>query len=184
MTGSAAAGTPADSLDQRVRTFVFSRAADTARVPQAAEIADALGAPQADVEDALRRLAAGRALILAPGAITIWTANPFSAVPTAFRVHANGRQASYWGVCVWDALGVLAALHTDGTVTTQCGCGACGTELTLTVRAGRVAAADSPHREAPGDSNGAGSRETGGAPGPVIHFGVPAARWWENIVFT
>ena len=184
MTGGGSAGAPTDHLDQQVRTVVFARAADTARVPQAAEIAGALGVPQPDVEDALRRLAAGRALILAPGATTIWTANPFSAVPTAFRVRADGRQATYWGVCIWDALGVLAALHTGGTVTTQCGCGTCGAELVLTVSDGRVAAAGIRHREAAGGSSDGGNRGAGGALAPVVHFGVPAARWWENIVFT
>jgi hypothetical protein len=39
-------------------------------------------------------------------------ANPFSAVPTAYRVHANGRW--WYANCAWDAFGVLGAFDVDG----------------------------------------------------------------------
>ena len=54
-----------EALTREVRLFVFGQAADTARVPQPSEIAAAFGRPQAEVEQALRRLAAGKVLILA-----------------------------------------------------------------------------------------------------------------------
>lgn len=144
-------------LDRTVRLHVFGQAAETGRVPTAAETAEALGEPQAAVEAALGRLAAARVLILAPGTANVWAANPFCAAPSAFRVEARGR--TYWGICIWDALGIPAALHADATVTAQCG--ECGDELVLEVRDGVL------------------SRSAG-----VVHFGVPAARWWENIAFT
>lgn len=146
-----------EALDRAVRVHVFGQAAETGRVPLPAETAEALGEPQPAVEAALGRLAAARVLILAPGTANVWAANPFCAVPSAFRVEARGR--TYWGICIWDALGVLAALHADGTVTAQCG--ECGDEMVLEVRDGALA------------------RTTG-----VVHFGVPAARWWANIGFT
>ena len=149
--------TDADAFDRAVRLDIFGRAAETGRVPTPAETARALGRPQAAVEEALRRLAAARVLILAPGTTTIWAANPFCAVPSAFRVAARGR--TYWGICIWDALGIPAALHADATVTARCG--DCGDELVLEVR-----------DEALVRSEG------------IVHFGVPAARWWENIAFT
>jgi hypothetical protein len=147
----------AEALDRAVRLHVFGRAAETGHVPTPAEAAEALGQPQPAIEEALRRLAAARVLILAPGTTNVWAANPFCAVPSAFRVAARGR--TYWGICVWDALGVLAALHDDGTVTAQCG--DCAEELVLEVRGGELVRAEG-----------------------VVHFGVPAARWWENIAFT
>lgn len=89
MTGDAGAG--ADALDREVRLHVFGQAAETARVPNPAEIAAALGWPQPEIEESLRRLGAGRVVILAPGTANVWAANPFCAVPTSFRVDARGR---------------------------------------------------------------------------------------------
>src|SRR5580692_863277 len=66
---------PADATEallREVRLHVFGKAADTGRVPQPPEIAAALGRSQAEVEEALRRLAAGKVLILAPNDGNIW----------------------------------------------------------------------------------------------------------------
>ena len=43
-------------------------------------------------------------------------ANPFSAVPTPYRVQADGR--SWFANCAWDAFGICAALHVDGRIET------------------------------------------------------------------
>ncbi len=147
----------ADALDQDVRIHVFRQSADTARIPTPADIARALGRVQEEIEESLRRLAAARVLILAPGTATIWAANPFCATPSNFRVEALGR--TYWGICIWDALGIPAALHADATVTTHCG--DCDQDVVLEVRGDALARA-----------------------GGIVHFGVPAARWWDNIAFT
>jgi Alkylmercury lyase len=84
-------------------------------------------------------------------------ANPFSAVPTAYRVHVHER--SWYANCAWDAFGILAALDTDGRVDSSCP--DCGEPYTLDVRAGRV------H-----------------GPDLLFHCLVPAAQWWDDIVFT
>ncbi len=148
---------PSAAFDRDVRIHVFGDAARTGVVPQAAAIADALGASTEDVNVALRRLAAAKVLILAPNNETIWAANPFCAVPTAFRVESDGR--TYHGICIWDALGVAAALQRDAVITAACG--DCSAPLLLEVRDGQLV------------------REEG-----VIHFAVPARRWWDNIGFT
>lgn len=145
------------ALDREVRLYAFQRAADTATVPSPREIASGLNRPQAEVEQSLHRLAAAHVLILAPGTANIWAANPFCAVPTNFRVDAAGR--TYWGICIWDALGIPAALNSDAVVSTRCP--DCDGELVLEVRDGELTRAEG-----------------------VVHFGVPAARWWDNIAFT
>ncbi len=155
LTGQAGSGD--DALDREVRLHVFDRAAETARVPSPAELAAALGRARPEIEESLRRLGAGRAVILAPGTANIWAANPFSAVPSSFRVDARGR--TYWGICIWDALGIPAALGADATVTARCG--DCDEELILEVRGGTLARVEG-----------------------IVHFGVPAARWWDNIGYT
>ncbi len=148
--------TTTDALDRAVRLYVFGQAAETARVPQAAEVAAALGHPVTEIESSLLRLAAGRVLILAPNSTTIWAPNPFCAVPSDVRVMALGR--TYWAICIWDALGIAAALQTDATITARCG--DCGDELGLAVREGRLVRSEG-----------------------FVHFAVPAIRWWENIAF-
>ena len=144
-------------MDREVRIHVFREAAATGRVPQAPEISAALGYPEAEVRAALKRLAEGKVLILAPNDAAIWAANPFCAVPLGFRVENGGR--TYWGICIWDALGVCAALGGDGEITASCG--DCGDPMRLTVAGGRLTRAEG-----------------------VIHFAVPAHHWWDNIAFT
>jgi Alkylmercury lyase len=55
--------------------------------------------------------------VLKPATNELRMANPFSAVPTAYRVHAAGQW--WYGNCAWDALGICAALRTDGRVETS-----------------------------------------------------------------
>ena len=154
MTQSAAAP---DALAREVRLHVFREAADTARIPQPPQIAAALGRPQTEVEAALRQLAAGKVLILAPNDGNIWAANPFSAVPSPFRVETRGK--TYWGICIWDALGIVAALDTDAVI--RAACGDCSEPMSLQIAAGDL-------------------RRSEG----IIHFAVPAHHWWDNIGFT
>jgi hypothetical protein len=154
---SSPAVSESDDLDRDVRMFVFDRAAATARIPLPAEVAAGLDRSQAAIEEALRRLAAGRVLILAPNSVNIWAADPFCAVPTDFRVEAQGR--TYWGICIWDALGIPAALHADATIAARCG--DCGDDVALEVRAGNLVRSEG-----------------------IVHFGVPPARWWENVGFS
>lgn len=154
MTSSTAAS---DSLARDVRLYVFRQAAETGRVPQPPEIAEALGRPQTEIREALRELAAGKVLILASNEASIWAANPFCAVPSGFRVDAGGR--TYQAICIWDALGIAAALGADAVI--RASCGDCGDPMTLEIRDGVLV-----------ESSG------------IIHFAVPALRWWDNIGFT
>ena len=108
-------------------------------------------------EDALRRLHDAHALVLEPDLPKIRMLNPFSAVPTAYRVEAGGR--SWYGNCVWDAFGIPAALGVDGHVSTTCS--DCGEALEVDVV---------DQRPRPSDL--------------VAHILVPARHWWDDIVFT
>jgi Alkylmercury lyase len=154
---TAAPSHPDEPFVEEVRRCIYREAAATARVPQAADVAVALGRSPDDVLGAIRALAARRVLILAPNSDNIWSAPPFSAVPTAFRVEAEGRHHA--ALCIWDALGVAAALGADATVHTSCG--DCGEPMQLAVRGGALTVAEG-----------------------ILHFAIPARRWWDNIGFT
>jgi hypothetical protein len=155
--GAAMPATPSNELDPQVRLHVYHQLLETGMAPSAADTAAAVDRPVADVEDAYRRLAEARTLVLAPGTLNVWMANPLSAVPTPFRVQVGDR--GYWGNCIWDALGIAPMLGQDGKLSTSCG--DCQAPMTLTIRGGALLPAEG-----------------------VIHFAVPAAHWWDNIGFS
>ncbi len=145
------------SLDNRVRLEIYGRLLDDGRPPTVGETASALREAEHEVEAAYRRLEEAHVIVLAPGTMNVWMANPLSAIPTSFRVETE--HGSHWGNCVWDGLGVIAMLGRDGTLATSCP--DCGERMSLSVRDGELT-------------------PTAG----VAHFAVPAARWWENIAYT
>jgi hypothetical protein len=143
--------------DLALRNVTYARFAEFGRAPTAAEIAAAAGRGRAEVVAAWERLHAEHALVLNPETGDIRMANPFSGVPTAYRVQAAGR--SWYGNCAWDAFGICAALHADGRIETNCP--DCGEPLRIAVR-----------NQQPDDQS------------LLFHCLVPAARWWDDIVFT
>jgi len=143
-----------DDGDVRIRNHVYRRFVELGRAPTFAELRDEL---EDEVQTALRRLHDAHALVLEPDRTEIRMANPFSAVPTAYRVEAGGR--SWYGNCVWDAFGIPAALEVDGHVSTTCA--DCGEALEVDIV---------ERRPRPSDL--------------VAHILLPARRWWDDIVFT
>jgi len=145
------------ATDTDVRLHVMRSLLDAGRAPSAEETAAALRMESAEARAAYRRLADGRVLVLQPGTLDVWMANPLSAVPTPFHVRTVDRDL--FGNCIWDALGVLAMLGEDGSVETRCP--DCEAVLGLEVQQAALR---------PGEG--------------VIHFAVPAAQWWEDIGYT
>ena len=143
--------------DLRVRNRTYGLFVELGRAPAVTEVAGALGFATADVADSWRRLHDAHALVLERGAAELRMANPFSAVPTAYRVRAAGR--SWYANCAWDAFGVCAALHADGRIETSCA--DCGEPLVAEVAGGETDAAEL-----------------------VFHCLVPARHWWDDIVFS
>jgi hypothetical protein len=143
------------AFDREVRLAIYRTIVDEGRPPTPPEVAGSLGVAAAAVEDAYRRLADGRAIVLAPGTPYVWMANPFSAIPTPFEVTVGDRL--YFGNCIWDALGIPACLHEDARIRTFCP--DCSEPIALELRGDAL--------DAPADA--------------TIHFAVPAARWWEDI---
>jgi hypothetical protein len=145
-------------FENRIRIFVYQHFVTRGRAPAVADVADALAVTPVTVRDAFVALAEEHVLVLHPDSGELWMAMPFSAVPTPFRVRAQ--DSAWWANCAWDALGILAALDQDGEIATQCANS--GADLTVTVHDGAL------------DPDASG----------VIHFAVPAARWWDDIGYT
>ncbi|HEX9894383.1 MAG TPA: organomercurial lyase [Gemmatimonadales bacterium] len=143
--------------DAAVRSEVYRFLVEATRAPTVPEVGGALGLGQAEVREAYQRLFIRRVLVLGEDGETILMAPPFSAVPTQHRVRVGSRE--YFANCAWDALGIPAALHAPAIVTSRCE----QSYEPLTIRV---------------EGNGPE------AVACVAHFAVPAARWWEDIVFT
>jgi hypothetical protein len=150
-----------DDFKNRVRVRLYQLFVESGRCPSKEEVAEALRCGVSDVAVAFKELAAAHMLVLQPGSGEVLMANPLSAVPTPFIVETQGtnRPRCWYGNCIWDALGVISMLQTDGRVLTSCGC--CGESITVSVRRGEV--------------------ET--KPPGIVHFAIPASHWWDDIVF-
>src|SRR5262249_12009927 len=106
------AAMPGDDVDRNVKLAIYEITAETGRVPNSSEISRLIQIEENEVITAFGRLRQKRLLIPEPvDPSRIRMAPPFSGVPTAFPVEANGKQ--YYANCVWDAYGIAAALHCD-----------------------------------------------------------------------
>ena len=144
-------------LDTEVKSAIYTHFAETTRAPTVAQVAASVRASPSEVKETYERLYRNRVLVLQADGESVRMAPPFSGIPTQHRVRVAGK--GYFANCAWDALGVPAALHQAGEVLSRC-------EQTLEPIRIMV-------------------DEGGPAPEPcVIHFAVPAAHWWKDIVFT
>jgi hypothetical protein len=139
-----------------VRVEIYRSFIEDGSPPSFEELAENVGIPEAGVRDALRELDAKDVIALEKG--RLWLAHPFCAGPCAFSVISG---ADKWdAICVWDALGILALLQKDGRVETTCP--DCDEALEIEINDGAVS----------------------GPRSAVIHFGVPASQWYDDIAYT
>jgi len=144
-------------LDLRVKLAVYRHFAEHARRPTLEEIATGLNASGPEVVGAYARLRAQRVLVLEADGTSIRMAPPFSGVLTQHVVDVGER--SYAANCAWDAFGIAAALRSPAIVHSRCE----QSREPLRLAIGR----DGPE---PSDW--------------WFHCAVPAAHWWDDIVFT
>ncbi len=149
---------PDYDLETKVKLAIYEISAETGRVPNSSEVSRKIDIDERDVIAAFARLHEKRLLVPEPDDPSrIRMAPPFSGIPTAFPVESLGKR--YYANCVWDAYGIAAALHADAV----------------------IPASDAHMREP------LTLEVKNGAPVPqpyVAHFAVPAAHWWDDIVFT
>jgi len=145
-----------DQGDIDLRNATYGLFVELGRAPTLEETANSIGAQASEVGEGWRRLHEAHALVLDLPRAEIRMANPFSAVPTNYRVTAAGRD--WFANCAWDAFGICVLLG-DGHIETTCP--DCGEEIRVEVRGNR-----------PDDES------------LFFHCLVPAAHWWDDIVFT
>jgi hypothetical protein len=144
-------------FDLRVRFEVYRFFLEHCRAPVTINIASVLNAEAEEVRLAFHRLHGRHMLFLEPGGDAIRMANPFSAVPTPFRVHAGER--AWWANCAWDTLGIAAATGLDVNITAHYPDSQ--EAVLLEVRNGKV--------------DGRGHQ---------VYFPLPFRSWYDDLVFT
>ena len=142
--------------DTDLKMAIYRHFAETTKAPTVFDMASAVGVREKEVFEGFKRLASKRVLVLDADEESIRMAPPFSGIPTQHRVRVKGKE--YYANCAWDALGIPAALHSGAEIFSRCE--QSKQPLHIVVE---------------------------GRPFPVpcvIHFAVPAAQWWDDIVYT
>ena len=140
----------------RMRYLIYQEFAHNGAPPSIDALAAALSLPEDKAIDLLRELGERHAVFLDDDRRRVLMANPFSAVPTPFRVTANGVDS--WANCAWDMLGIPAALGADATI--HASWAADGTPVELRVTDGEVV----------GDG--------------IVHFLKPFRTWYDDLRHT
>jgi hypothetical protein len=146
-----------ETLLWEIRAFIYEQFAQTARPPTPAETATRFQLEKEQAASFYEELHRRHALFLDPATNAIRMANPFSAVPTDFRVYIEERM--YWANCAWDTLGIPAALHRNAVIEARCA--QSNQPITLAVRDAEVI-----------------------EQGERVHFLLPFRRWYDDLVFT
>ncbi len=146
----------------QIRHFVYNHFADTTRPPSVDETAHHFNISIEEASALYKELHNRHAFFLEPNSLTVRMANPFSGIPTDFKVHANGK--TYSANCAWDMLGIPAALQCDAVIDTVCT--ESNESVQLEVRNGQLTDSQSTNSQL------------------LIHFPLPFARWYDDLVFT
>jgi hypothetical protein len=140
--------------DRVVRASVFKLFVAGSQQVTPSEITHSTGMGVDAIAISLNRLAYAHRLVLGDDRERVVMAHPFSGVPTGYRAEIGER--SWRANCAWDAFGILALLGDGRVVANPFG----RSDSEWTVVDGEV------------------------EPDGVVHFMVPAARFWDDIEFT
>lgn len=145
-------------LYEGIRLFFYREIANTGRLPSVADAADTLGVPEEWVWDGLDNLAADRHLVIDANG-TIVLAFPFATRSFGFSV--MGERTLWWGSCAIDSFSIPHIVDKEPWAVVATTCPACGAAHSWLVdRTGPPA----------GDQ--------------VVHFLVPMAKLWDDVIFT
>ena len=146
-----------DSLLWQVRAFIYQHFADATHPPSVNETARHFNINGETVINLYKELHNRHALFLDMETLQVRMANPFSGIPTNFKVHADGK--TYFANCAWDMLGIPAALHSDAII--EAICAESNDAVQLEIRDGQIT-----------------NNQL------LIHFPLPFSRWYDDLIFT
>ena len=140
-----------------LRVFVYEQLIGHGVMPSLADLARHFSVTADAARDAIRAAGLKKTLLPDPRTGAIWMAGPFSAVSTSYRVRAG--QRTWWANCAWDMLGIAALVGEPVEIDALCT--DCGEPMPM-----RVDLREEVDMDA------------------LVHFLVPARRWYEDIGFT
>jgi len=155
-----------ETLLWQVRHFVYSHFADTTLPPSVDEAARHFNISIEEASALYKELHNRHAFFLETNMLSIRMAWPFSGIPTDFKVHINGK--TYYANCAWDMLGIPATLHTDAVI--EAVCTESDDSVQLEIKNGQIMKSRSEAKWTNYDL--------------LIHFPLPFARWYDDLVFT
>jgi hypothetical protein len=140
-----------------LRVFVYEELIDRGRMPTSEDIAAHFAVSSQQARQVMKGAQLGKTLLPHPTTGELLMAGPFGAAPTPYCVTTGTRH--WWANCAWDALGIAAIV--GEAVDIDARCTDCGYPMPMSV---------SPTDRTLGDG--------------VVHFLLPARRWYEDLGFT
>ena len=110
-----------------------------------------------EARTAVANLKVGKTVLPHPVTGEIWMAGAFASQPTDYRV--VGKSVTWFANCAWDMIGIAVVANQDVRIETRCA--HCDVAITIDAF---------PDRAPRGDG--------------IIHFLVPARKWYDDIGFT
>ncbi|HEV8228765.1 MAG TPA: organomercurial lyase [Candidatus Limnocylindria bacterium] len=110
---------PDAEIDREVRIAIARSIRTRGRIPKIADVASEMAIAGATVDASFARMIEGHVFVPQKGSHEIYAYDPFCVGPTDFFVTAADRV--WFAICAWDALGIPAALGSDGVIETHCG---------------------------------------------------------------
>ena len=144
-------------FDLKVRCQIYRFFADQCKAPSYQQISTLIGAEQENVRASFHKLHKRHMIFLEPDTDFIRMANPFSAIPTRFKVASGDKQ--WWANCAWDSLGIAAALKID--VQIRASYPDLQESVDLQVKHGMV---NGNHH--------------------IVYFPLPCRQWYDDLIFT
>jgi hypothetical protein len=146
---------PSSARDLRIH--IYDRLLESGRPPTCAEIGKHFHLSESEARRTIAEMKIGKTVLPDPKTGEIWMAGPFAAQPTTYRV--VGSRTQWFANCAWDMFGV--AMIAGEKVRIEAQCTDCGAPMHM----------HADPRTVPTDEG-------------IVHFLVPARRWYEDIRFT
>jgi hypothetical protein len=144
--------------DESIRIFIYETLVASGHAPTSGEIGAHFGVPASEVRARLAALKVGKTVLVHPRSGEIWMAGPFAASKSAYELTDGA--TTWWANCAWDMFGV--AMIVGRRLVARTACGDCGVEMFVDC---------DPHQPPPASES-------------VVHFLLPARRWYDDIGLT
>lgn len=143
-----------------VRKYIFDHFFQYTTAPALEELMQRYKLTRKEAFECFRDLETDHHIVLVPGTQRILMANPYSAIPTPFRVHVGTKR--YYANCAWDSVALHIMLDLDARV--ESFCHHCAEPIEISLSKGRVKACKPPS--------------------PLIFLSTAVSKWYDNLINT